>query len=74
MKLYATTTSDLHGREAKKGGNQWIETVIANGNHKTARVRAMHDEKLGITCYTLESFHFGKWHQKGMFEEYENIE
>ena len=73
MKLYATTKSDKHGREAKKGGDQWIEIVIANGNNKTARVRAVYDEKLGITYYTLESFLFGKWYQKGMFEQYEGI-
>lgn len=32
MKLYAITQSDLHGREAKKGGDTEIMTRYYNGN------------------------------------------
>jgi len=32
MKLYATTTSDKGGREAKKGGDRYIMTRYSNGN------------------------------------------
>ena len=32
MKLYATTTSDKHGREAKKGGDEYITVRFQNGN------------------------------------------
>ena len=73
MKLYATTTSDQGGREAKKGGDEYIETIVTNGNKKSARLRVIYDEKLGITYFSFESFLFGKWYLKGSFEEYENI-
>lgn len=32
MKLYATTTSDKHGREAKKGGDKELKIDITIGN------------------------------------------
>lgn len=32
MKLYATTTSDKHGREAKKGGDNYLFTKYMRGN------------------------------------------
>lgn len=32
MKLYATTTSDKQGREAKKGGERFIKTTLTRGN------------------------------------------
>lgn len=32
MKLYATTTSDKHGREAKKGGDSFLHVKITRGN------------------------------------------
>lgn len=32
MKLYATTTSDKHGREAKKGGDSFLHVKVTRGN------------------------------------------
>jgi len=32
MRLYATTTSDLYGRDAKKGGEKALSTRYTNGN------------------------------------------
>ncbi len=38
MKLYATTTSDKHGREAKKGGDSFIHVKITRGNIELGRL------------------------------------
>lgn len=39
MKLYATTTSDKGGREAKKGGDSWLFTKISRGNTQLGILR-----------------------------------
>ncbi len=55
MKLYATTTSDKAGREAKKGGDEEITTRYYNGNIAVFEVTFRDD---GARRGTLEILHY----------------